>query len=112
MLDTGRKFFPVQAILDLLTVLQQYNFNVFHWHIYDAESFPMYWPANLGLTNASVNYSHTSNYYTLRDIQSVVEHAHRLDILVYPETDMPGHSDIWYVTISSILRYSTQALIF
>ncbi|KAJ4250160.1 hypothetical protein NW762_011973 [Fusarium torreyae] len=95
MLDTGRKFFPVKAILGLLTVLHQYNFNVFHWHIYDAESFPLHWPADGGLTNASMKHSHTSTYYTLADIQSVVTHGQRLGILVYPETDMPGHSDIW-----------------
>ena len=95
MLDTGRKFFPVQAILDLLTVLQQYNFNVFHWHLYDAESFPIHWPADRGLTNASMEHSHTSRYYTSRDIQSVISHAQHLGILVYPETDMPGHCDIW-----------------
>ncbi|PTD13524.1 hypothetical protein FCULG_00003165 [Fusarium culmorum] len=48
MLDTGRKFFPVKAIL----------------------SFP-------------------------EDIHKVVTQAQSLGILVYPETDMPGHSDIW-----------------
>jgi hypothetical protein len=95
MLDTGRKSFPVQAIHYLLTVLQQYNFNVFHWHVYDAESFPMHWPADCGLTNVSIEHSNTSKYYTPMDIQSVISHAQRLGILVYPETDMPGHSDIW-----------------
>lgn len=102
MLDTGRKFFPVQAILDLLTVLQQHNFNVFHWHIYDAESFPLDWPADGGLMNVSKEHSHTSRHYTPDDIQHVISHAHGLGILVYPETDMPGHSDIWYVMRASI----------
>lgn len=95
MLDTGRKFFPVQTILDLLTILQQYNFNVFHWHIYDAESFPLLWPADRGLTDVSIEHSHTREYYTPENIQDVVSHAKRLGIHVYPETDMPGHSDIW-----------------
>ncbi|KAF4434801.1 Beta-hexosaminidase subunit A1 [Fusarium austroafricanum] len=95
MLDTGRKFFPVKAILHLLTLLHQYNFNVFHWHIYDAESFPLYFPADGGLTNASIKYSQTHTYYTSDDIHSVVSHAESLGIHVYPETDMPGHSDIW-----------------
>ncbi|TVY70697.1 Beta-hexosaminidase 2 [Fusarium oxysporum f. sp. cubense] len=95
MLDTGRKFFPVKAILHLLTLLHQYNFNVFHWHIYDAESFPLLWPAGEGLTNASVKYSQTHTYYTPSDIQNVISYAENLGILVYPETDMPGHSDIW-----------------
>ncbi|KAH7090003.1 putative beta-hexosaminidase [Paraphoma chrysanthemicola] len=106
MLDTGRKFFPVQVILSLLTVLQQYNFNVFHWHIYDAETFPMYFPADGGLTNASIEHSYTSTYYTAQDIQSVISHAQDLGILVYPETDMPGHCDIWgiwkqYLTVGT-----------
>jgi hexosaminidase len=95
MLDTGRKFFPVQAILDLLTVLQQNNFNVFHWHICDAESFPIHWPADRGLTNASKEHGHTDSHYSAEDIQRVIAHAQRLGILVYPETDMPGHCDIW-----------------
>lgn len=97
MLDTGRKFFPVKAILHLLTLLHQYNFNVFHWHIYDAESFPLLWPGGEGLTNASVKYSQTHTFYTPTDIQNIVSYAENLGIMVYPETDMPGHSDIWYV---------------
>ncbi|KAF1915754.1 putative beta-hexosaminidase [Ampelomyces quisqualis] len=95
MLDTGRKFFPVHAILDLLNVLHQHNFNVFHWHIYDAESFPIHWPTHIGLTDTSMLHSHTSKCYTFGDIQTVIAHAQRLEILVYPETDMPGHCDIW-----------------
>jgi hexosaminidase len=97
MLDTGRKFFPVKAILDLLTVLHQYNFNVFHWHIFDAESIPIHVPECAGLTDASIEHSHSSEYYTVGDIQNVISHAQRLGILVYPETDVPGHCDIWYV---------------
>lgn len=103
MLDTGRKFFPVKAILHLLTLLHQYNYNVFHWHIYDAQSFPLYFPADGGLTNASIKYSDTHTYYTSHDIQTVVTHADSLGILVYPETDMPGHSDIWYVISPALL---------
>ncbi|KAH9862922.1 hypothetical protein J1614_011015 [Plenodomus biglobosus] len=97
MLDTGRKFFPVKAILDLLTVLHQYNFNIFHWHIFDAESFPIDMPEFAGLTDASIEHSHSSEYYTVGDIQNVISHAQRLGILVYPETDVPGHCDIWGV---------------
>ncbi|EEA21340.1 hypothetical protein TMatcc_009259 [Talaromyces marneffei ATCC 18224] len=100
MLDTGRKFFPVDAITKLLTLLHRYNFNVFHWHIYDAESFPLLWPADQEdgdwtLTNASRKFSHTRHFYSPQDIQDVVAYAQRLGIRVYPETDMPGHSDIW-----------------
>ncbi|PYH90763.1 putative beta-hexosaminidase [Aspergillus ellipticus CBS 707.79] len=95
MPDTGRKFFPVPAILELLTVLHDHNFNVFHWHIYDAESFPLPWPADGGLTATSMQYSHTAEYYTVEDIQRVIVHAQQLDILGYSETGMPGHCDIW-----------------
>ncbi|KAI8939812.1 hypothetical protein NX059_003550 [Plenodomus lindquistii] len=95
MLDTGRKFFPLQAILELLSVLSRYKYNVFHWHIYDSESFPMWFPADGGLTNVSMAYSHTPRYYTAKDIETVVLQGKRQGITVYPETEMPGHSDIW-----------------
>ncbi|PVH91957.1 glycoside hydrolase family 20 protein [Periconia macrospinosa] len=96
MLDTGRKFFPVEAILSLLTVLHQYNFNVFHWHIYDAESFPVHWPEEgLGLTNVSLRHGCSARCYSPGDIARVVEWGRRLGVLVYPETDVPGHCDIW-----------------
>lgn len=110
MLDTGRKFFPIQAILDLLTVLNEYNFNFFHWHIYDAESFPVFWPADGGLTKTSMEYHHTSTYYTSDDIQSVISYAQSLGIVVYPETDMPGHSDIWYALEPCMLCLLTESL--
>ncbi|RGP81364.1 beta-hexosaminidase 2 [Fusarium longipes] len=97
MLDTGRKFFPVKVILQMLAMLHQYNFNNFHWHIYDAESFPIMWPENMGLTNASIKYSHTSSYYTFKDIEDVVLYGRNLGINVYPETDIPGHADIFGV---------------
>jgi hexosaminidase len=108
MLDTGRKFFPVEAICELLTVLQQNNFNVFHWHIFDAESFPIHVPECHGLTDASLQHSHSSRCYTAQDIAHVISHAQRLGILVYPETDVPGHCDIWYVTISIYQSSNTK----
>jgi len=95
MLDTGRKFFAVQTILDLLDKLHENNFNVFHWHLHDSQSFPFPFPADLGLTNASIRHSHTREYYSQTDIQNVVAHGKQLGIMVYPETDVPGHSDIW-----------------
>lgn len=99
MLDTGRKFFPVEAIVNLLKLLHQYNFNIFHWHIYDAESFPLLWPADGELTKVSEKYSHSLEYYSPEDIGYIVKYARNLGIRVYPETDMPGHCDIWYVPI-------------
>ncbi|KAE8422382.1 putative beta-hexosaminidase [Aspergillus pseudocaelatus] len=85
MLDTGRKFFPVRAILDLLTVLHEHNFNVFHWHIDDAESFPLLWPADRGLTDVSIRYSHAPHYYIPEDIHTVIMYAQKLGILRQPQ---------------------------
>jgi hexosaminidase len=95
MLDMGRRFFPVQAILELLTVLHEYNLTVFSLAYIRCKKFPSFWPADSGLTKTSMEYHHTSNYYTSEDIQSVFSYAQSVGILVYPETDMPGHSDIW-----------------
>lgn len=95
MLDTGRKYFSVSTIIALLNILHQNNYNIFHWHIIDADCFPVYWPGGIGLTNTSVQQSPCHSYYTQHDIHQIVTHGKTLDITVYPETDMPGHCDIW-----------------
>jgi len=41
MLDTARRYYPVDTIKEILEALALAKFNVFHWHIVDDDSYPM-----------------------------------------------------------------------
>jgi hexosaminidase len=90
MLDTARRFYPVDNILRLLDAMQVAKFNVFHWHLVEDESFPIElktFPAmwKNGAFESDETYSHD-------DMKAIVERATRYGIRVIPEFDNPGHS--------------------
>ncbi|EFA83914.1 hypothetical protein PPL_02984 [Heterostelium album PN500] len=94
MIDTGRHFLPVQFILHIIDTIAYQKFNILHWHIVDAQSFPVVSSTYTNLTQGAFNpiaiYSHA-------DIQEVIAYAKSYGIRVVPEFDIPGHSAAWGV---------------
>lgn len=41
MLDTARRYYSVDSILQILDAMQIAKFNVLHWHLVEDESFPL-----------------------------------------------------------------------
>ena len=41
MLDTARRYYSIDSIINLLNVMAAAKFNILHWHIVDDESFPL-----------------------------------------------------------------------
>jgi len=62
---------------------------VLHWHIVDAESFPLALPGFEDLAEAAA--WHPRAVYRPGDVSAVVEHARARGIRVVPEIDVPGH---------------------
>lgn len=93
MLDTARHFFPVATLCKMIDAMAMNKMNVFHWHIVDAQSFPLHVEAlpYLSLYGA---YS-AQQVYRPTDVLLVVEYAKRRGIRVIPELDMPGHAYSW-----------------
>ncbi|KAJ1917593.1 Glucosamine-6-phosphate isomerase (Glucosamine-6-phosphate deaminase) (GNPDA) (GlcN6P deaminase) [Tieghemiomyces parasiticus] len=92
LLDTARNFFPVEDIRRTLDAMAYNKFNVFHWHIVDAQSWPVesrFLPALAirGAYSAAMTYSH-------EDVAGIIEYARLRGIRVIPEFDMPGHTSV------------------
>ncbi|MCX7835698.1 MAG: beta-N-acetylhexosaminidase [bacterium] len=96
-LDVVRHFFPIENVLQYITILSRLKFNRFHWHLTDDQGWRIEIPQYPRLQEISafrIN-SHCQRYggyYTQAEIRKVVEFAALRGITVVPEIEMPGHS--------------------
>lgn len=98
LIDTARHYLPKESIFRVLDAMAMNKLNVLHWHLVDAESFPVVIDAFPNLSNLAA-YDSRAATYDKDTIEEVVVYAYQLGIRVVPEIDVPGHSFSWrYVT--------------
>ena len=73
MLDTARHYFSTHAIKRTLQAMAMNKYNVFHWHITDAQSFPLL--LNQAPELALLGSHHPTQVYTKKDVASLVSFA-------------------------------------
>lgn len=90
MIDTGRRFWPVETIKELLDGMLYTKLNVLHWHLtdycrasFESETYPMLTSHLTGMHEGSYNHS---------TVKEIIEYAKERCIRVIPEVDIPGHS--------------------
>uniref|UniRef100_A0A1B0D7A1 Beta-hexosaminidase n=1 Tax=Phlebotomus papatasi TaxID=29031 RepID=A0A1B0D7A1_PHLPP len=97
LLDTVRQFYSVKSIKRTIDAMAMVKLNVFHWHITDANSYPM------KLQNfqemARIGAYGPKEVYSVEDIREVVRFAKIRGIRVMPEYDAPAHvAEGWQFT--------------
>ncbi|KYR02721.1 hypothetical protein DLAC_11433 [Tieghemostelium lacteum] len=108
LLDTGRSYFSIDSIKEIIRGLSLLRYNVLHWHLVDDQSFSMEmldeFLQDLHLKGAyHLGYIHNQipitkgKFYTQKEIKSVVRYAEERGIRVIPEIDLPGHARSWDV---------------
>ncbi|KAK2465291.1 hypothetical protein APHAL10511_002645 [Amanita phalloides] len=90
MLDTSRNYFPVSDIKRVLDAMSWVKLNTFHWHVVDAQSFPLVVPGFEEVTQQGA-YSADLTYTPL-DVQDIIQYAAARGIDVIAEIDTPGHT--------------------
>ena len=93
LLDSSRHFLPVPTIVRMLDGMAALKMNTLHWHLSDAQSFPIASAAVPALAESGA--WHPSLVYAPDDLRAVVEAARLRGVRVVPELDMPGHSASW-----------------
>jgi hexosaminidase len=93
LLDTSRHFQPVWSIKRVLDAMSYNKLNVFHWHLIDAESFPLVLKSHPEL--AAKGAWNQDSIYTPSDVAEVIQYAFSRGIRVVPEADTPGHTYSW-----------------
>jgi hexosaminidase len=90
MIDSGRRFFPLSTVTNLLDTMLAVKLNVLHLHASDecrwsveSKLFP-----NLTASLSGVR----GGFYTQEDIGTMIAYAQARGIRVVPEFDIPSHS--------------------
>lgn len=100
MLDTSRKFFPINSIMQILDYMSEAKLNVFHWSLSNNEAFRVKCNFDLGLLSKSY---FTNEFYTRQEIIKIINYAKIYNIEVIPEFDFPGHVKSWGDTYSNLM---------
>lgn len=90
LLDTSRNFLPLKSILETIDGMASSKLNVLHWHITDAQSFPLEikeYPKMSQYGSYSPN-----QIYKMSQIEFVIKYAHQNGVRVIMEIDAPAHA--------------------
>jgi len=90
MLDSGRRFFPMDVLKNLMDTMLTVKLNVLHLHASDECRFSVESKLYPNLT-ASLN-GVLGGFYTQDDIRSLVAYGNARGIRIVPEFDIPSHS--------------------
>ena len=90
MIDSGRRFFPVALVENLIDTMAAVKLNVLHLHASDHCRWGVESRLYPELTKSLTGIR--AGHYTQDDIRRLVEYAHDRGIRVVPEFDVPGHA--------------------
>mmetsp|Transcript_36360 Transcript_36360/g.41447 ORF Transcript_36360/g.41447 Transcript_36360/m.41447 type:complete len:543 (-) Transcript_36360:1211-2839(-) len=94
MVDTSRHFISKDVLMKIMDGMMFAKLNVFHWHITDTDSFPIYMPSHPNLSkNGAFSEKET---YSQQDVVDLTLHAARRGIRIIPELDSPAHLNSWH----------------
>jgi hexosaminidase len=92
MIDAARHFISLEVIKRHIDAMAVVKMNVLHLHLTDDEGF------RVECKTFPKLHEHGSNgqFYTQEELKDIVNYASERGIMVYPEFDLPSHSQSWF----------------
>ena len=90
MIDSGRRFFPMPVVENLLDTMAVAKLNVLHLHASDFCRFGVESTTYPNLTSSLTGVY--GGFYTQQNIKDMIAYAGDRGIRVVPEFDLPGHA--------------------
>ncbi|KAJ2726514.1 Glucosamine-6-phosphate isomerase (Glucosamine-6-phosphate deaminase) (GNPDA) (GlcN6P deaminase) [Coemansia sp. Benny D115] len=92
LFDSARNFFSVKSIERILDAMSYNKMNVLHWHVVDAQSWPI---ESKTFPDLQKNGAYGDDMqYSYADVKRIIQYAKERGIRVIPEFDIPGHTYI------------------
>lgn len=92
LIDTGRHYLSVGEIKRMIDTMPMAKLNVLHWHIVDAQSFPLMLDS---LPEMAAGAYSPKRVYTSADLADITSFAADRGVNVVFEIDVPGHTASW-----------------
>ena len=92
LVDTSRHYLPMSFLQQIIDSLPMNKFNVLHWHMVDAQSFPVDTPSAPRMVKGAYSPSMT---YRMEDITTLTSYAADRGVRLLLEIDVPGHAASW-----------------
>eukprot|EP01039_Chlorochromonas_danica_P008954 gene8954-9878_t len=92
LIDTARHYLPVSEIKRVISSMPMNKLNVLHWHVVDAESFPLDTPSEPTMVKGAFS---PSMIYSMDDVKDITQYAFERGVEVIVEIDIPGHAAGW-----------------
>ncbi|KAJ2483267.1 Glucosamine-6-phosphate isomerase (Glucosamine-6-phosphate deaminase) (GNPDA) (GlcN6P deaminase) [Coemansia sp. RSA 2131] len=100
-LDTARNYYPVSDLKRTLDAMSYNKMNVLHWHVVDAQSWPIESKTYPELqTNGAYS---VDMRYSYKDVGDIIKYGRERGIRIIPEFDIPGHTFIVGETFPKIM---------
>lgn len=97
MVDSSRHWLPLPALRTMVDAIAFNRLNVLHWHISDAQSFPLNVSAYPRLVEGAYGGASSALVYSGDQVRGLVAYAKDRGVRVVPELDSPGHSASWQI---------------
>ena len=88
MIDTGRKYIPLDELRAQILMMAKAKMTKLHWHITDAQGCPVHFDTLPDMKSPDPD----GRKYTKDELREIVAYAAGFMIDVIPEIDVPGHS--------------------
>ena len=88
MIDTGRKYIPLDELRAQILMMAKAKMTKLHWHITDAQGCPVHFDTLPDMKSPDS----AGRKYTKDELRGIVDYAAMFMIDIIPEIDMPGHS--------------------
>ncbi|KAL0235879.1 hypothetical protein GEMRC1_002461 [Eukaryota sp. GEM-RC1] len=93
LIDTARHYLPVRSIKKVIDSMSYVKMSVLHWHLVDAQSFPLVLPSQPDLAGKGA--FRKDLVYDPATVKEIIAYAKTRGIMVIPEIDVPGHAYSW-----------------
>ena len=92
LIDTSRHYLHKATIKQFIDAMAMNKFNVLHWHLVDAQSFPF---ASQSAPRISQGAYQPQLVYSMADVTEITLYAAAQAVRVMVEIDVPGHAASW-----------------